>query len=76
MQYSQGKFANFFTSGLQLVKHDGGHLRVYVRKVNQNHSYFLMSKGKILHVGGRKHILAMYRRYVPLERMLNRYLQA
>lgn len=74
MSYSQGRFSEFFASFLQIVKTDGGHIRVYRRAVNQNFVYFLMNRGKILHVGGRKHVFAMYRRYVPI--VVDNYLQA
>lgn len=64
MEYSQGKFAAFFFSGLKIVKANG-HYRIYRRGVNQNSQYFLMSHGKIIHAGKRKHILRMWNRYLP-----------
>jgi hypothetical protein len=74
MSYSQGKFAAFFFSGLKIVKTDGGHIRVYARSVNQNATYYLMSRGQIIHCGKRKHIMAMFRRYVPVA--VDSYMQA
>lgn len=70
---STGKFANFFAHGLKVIKANG-HFRIYARSVNQNQVYFLMSHGKIIHHGKRKHILRMWNRYVPL--MTSNYMQA
>tara|TARA_R110000782_G_scaffold5831_4_gene20154 strand:+ start:158 stop:385 length:228 start_codon:yes stop_codon:yes gene_type:complete len=75
MQYSNGRFATSFASGLKVVKSHGLY-RIYTRRVNQNGQYFLMSGNKILHVGKRAHILRMWRRYEPAMALVARYLQA
>ena len=75
MQYSQGRFAKFFASGLKIVKSQGLY-RIYTRSVNQNGQYFLLSGDKIIHAGKRKHILAMWKRYEPAMDRVDRYLQA
>jgi hypothetical protein len=75
MQYSNGRFANSFASGLKVVKSSGLY-RVYARSVNQNGLYFLMSGSRILHVGKRAHILRMWKRYEPAMDLVARYLQA
>lgn len=75
MQYSTGKFANFFSHGLRVVR-SNGRVSVLVRSLNQNPTYYLQSNGKILHVGGRKHIMRMFRRYVPVQQSVGKFLSA
>jgi|TARA_R110000851_G_scaffold166806_1_gene312198 hypothetical protein len=59
LSYSRGVFANFFLSSLKIVKSDG-HLRMYIRTVNQTSQYYIMNRGKITNAGKRKHIVAMW----------------
>lgn len=57
-------FSNFFRSGLELVvSHRNVH--VYMRKLNQNPTFYLMSGGLVLHVGKRKHVMRKFREYRP-----------
>lgn len=62
LSYSRGVFANFFLSSLKIVKSDG-HLRMYIRTVNQTSQYYIMNHGKITNAGKRKHIVAMWNKH-------------
>jgi len=75
MQNSTGNFAKFFNHGLKVVR-SNGRVTVLVRSLNQNPTYYLQSNGRVLHVGGRKHIMRMFRRYVPVQQSVGKFLSA
>lgn len=60
--------SNLFNGSLRLVKSSDG-IALYVRKVNQNHLYFVTTgrgdRRLILNIGSRKHALRKFRQYRP-----------
>lgn len=61
-----------FNNTLTTVRSQDG-VTVYRRSVNQNPVYFVSYFGRVLHVGGRRHALRMFRKYRPEAAPLKAY---